>query len=102
MALGGNRFSPAAQVRLSELKEIESKLHPIISIDGKAIIHRHVASVIIFSAYLEITPFNNREYSVSRNTVLLTKDFYKEHLDQLEWLVEVGKLEYKLEIKEHK
>jgi len=101
MALVGNRFSSAAQVRLSELKEIESKLHPIISIDGKSIIHRHVASVIIFSACIGTTPYNNREYSVSRNTVLLSKDFYKEHLDQLEWLVEVGKLEYKLEIKEN-
>ena len=97
MALAANKHWSAAQVRLSELKAIESKLHPIISIDGKSIIHRHVASVIIFSACIGTTPFNNREYSVSRNTVLLSKDFYKEHLDQLEWLVEVGLLEYKLE-----
>jgi hypothetical protein len=60
------------------------------------ILHQHKGSNIIFSAWEGKTPFNNREYSINRNSVLRSVDFYREYHNKLEWLVETGLLESKL------
>jgi hypothetical protein len=93
MEICGNNLSQTRR----ELSEIENKLHPIITIDGKAIVHRHVGSKIVFSAYIGTTPFNNREFSILRDTVLSTGNFYKKYHNELCWLVEIGPIQEKLE-----
>jgi hypothetical protein len=79
-----------------ESAEIEDKLHPVITIGGKIIQHRHVGKKIIFSAFEGLTPFNNREFCITRDTVLASDDFYKEYKDELSWLVEIGLIQEKL------
>jgi hypothetical protein len=79
-----------------EAAEIENKLHPFITIDGKIIQHRHVGKKIIFSAFEGLTTFNNREFCITRDTVLETEDFYKEYKEELGWLVEIGLIQEKL------
>ena len=97
MATIAPKFITARMARNQECREIELKLHPGITIEGKYITHSHRGSNIIFSAWIGNTPYNNREYSVQRMTVLYSTDFYKEHHDQLEWLVGIGSLEDKLD-----
>ena len=75
------------RIRREENLLIESKLHPHISIDGVLIIHRHVGKNIIFQAWANGTPLNNRECHVKRDAVLFAVDFYSENKDELGWLV---------------
>jgi|GEM_PF-7111483 len=74
-------------IRKDENLLIESKLHPQITIDGIRITHRHVGKNIIFQAWVNGTPLNNRECHVSREAVLNAVDFYFENKDELGWLV---------------
>ncbi len=79
-----------------ESAEIEDKLHPVITIGGIVIQHRHVGKKIIFSAFEGSAPFNNREFCITRDSVLATEDFYKEYKEELGWLVEIGLIQEKL------
>jgi len=70
-----------------EQQIIESKLHPHITMDGILIVHKHVGKSIIFQAWANGAPANNREFMVSREYVLNSADFYSENKDELGWLV---------------
>ena len=71
----------------SENTAIEKNLHPLITIDGALITHRHVGRNIYFQAWVNDAPINNRELQVDRNTILYIDDFYKRYRDELVWLV---------------
>ena len=79
--------STKRRISREENLAIEARLHPHITIDGIQICHRHVGKNIIFQAWANGAPANNRECRVDREAVLNAVDFYSENKDELGWLV---------------
>jgi hypothetical protein len=74
---------------ISDLKKIESVLHPCPKICNVEILHRHQGQKIIFTAWIGKNPFNKfRTVEVSRLDVLHDKEFYKTYRDEFAWLCE--------------
>ena len=70
-----------------EAEEIEKKLHPLVTIEGILIQHKHSGQTIIFFAEVNGMPLNNRQYAISREAILESKNFYEEYRIHLAWLI---------------
>jgi hypothetical protein len=71
-----------------ERKEIESKLHPNLIVDGVEILHEHLKSgKIQFEAWLQDNPIGNgRSIVLTKEDVLYSDDFYKDYAVEMAWL----------------